>query len=114
MEVVALLTLDAVVAVEESVVVEAVVEKIQGAIVVSPVGGKQVELRFFVVLQHKVAELAVGGDVAAAVEVHNLGIEALALAEEHPEAGLASGDLACAGGDHVGVAGEVDHYEDCR
>jgi len=40
-EVVALLALDAVVAaVEESVAVEAVVEKIQGAIVVSPVGGK--------------------------------------------------------------------------
>lgn len=73
------------------------------------------ELRLFVVLQHKVAELAVGEDVAAAaVEVHNLGIEALALAEEHPEAALASGDLACAGGDHVGAAGEVDHYEDCR
>jgi hypothetical protein len=113
-EVVALLALDAVAAVEESVVVEAVVEKIQGAIVVSPVGGKQVELRFFVVLQHKVAELAVGEDVAAAVEVHNLGIEALALAEEHPEAGLASGDPACAGGDRVGAAGEVDHYGDCR
>lgn len=40
MEVVALLALDAVAAAEESVVVEAVVEKIQGAIVVSPVGGK--------------------------------------------------------------------------
>lgn len=73
------------------------------------------ELRLFVVLQHKVAELAVGEDVAAAaVEVHNLGIEALALAEEHPEAGLASGDPACAGGDRVGAAGEVDHYGDCR
>jgi len=37
-EVVALLAVVA--AVEESVAVEAVVEKIQGAIVVSPVGGK--------------------------------------------------------------------------
>lgn len=114
MEVVALLVLDAV-AVGEVAVVEAAVERVQGVIAVFPVEGKLVALKLCVVLPRTIAELAVDVDAAAAVEVRNLDIEVPVLAGEHPEVDLAFAEgPACAVGDHVRAAGEVDHYEDCR
>lgn len=118
MEVVAPLALDAVadavVAAGGVAVVAAAVGKAQDAIAVS-LEGKPVASRLFVVLPHTVAELAVGEDAVAVVEVRSLDIVAQVLAEEHPEVGLASEDLACAVEDRVvGAVEEVDHYEDCR
>lgn len=101
------------VAVEEAAVVVAAVEKIQDAIVVSPVEGNPVASKLSVVLPHKVAgpaaELAVDGDAAAVVEVHSLDIVALVLEED-----LALVAPACVVEDHVRAVGEVDRYEGCR
>jgi hypothetical protein len=122
-EVVALLALDAVAAVGEVAVVEAVEEKTQDAIGVFLAEEMLVAWRLFVVLPHTIAGLAVGADVAAVVEVRNLDIAVPALAEAHLEvdlalaalalAALALEDLACAVEDHV-VDAVADHYEDCR
>jgi hypothetical protein len=111
---VALLAPDVVAAVGEVAVVEAVAEKIQDVIAVSPVAGMRVVLRLFAVLPHITVELAVGEDAVAAEGAHNWDIEARALAEEHLAADLALGDLACAAEDRVGAVGAVDHYEDCK
>jgi hypothetical protein len=65
------------------------------------------------VLLRTIAEPAAGGDVVGVVEVHNLDIAVLVLAEGHLEVALALEDLACAAGDHV-VDALGDHYGDCR
>ncbi len=117
----ALLALDAAAAVGEVAVVEAVEEKAQDAIGVVLAEEMPVAWRLFAVLPHTIAGLAglaVGADVAAVVEVRNLDIAVLALAEAHLEvdlalAALALEDLACAVEDHV-VDVVADRYEDCR
>jgi hypothetical protein len=91
----------AVVAVEEAVVVVAVVERTQDEIVVSLAEGMQVAWMLFSAPPRKAAELVAGVDVVVEAVVRSLDIVVLVLAVELPGEALALVVLAYVEEDHA-------------